>query len=85
MIDQSTPTIETTTMKQRVSLTIPTCNVGMHNPGFDLNSQKRIYQYKDLCCYDKKMDEINEKFASTYVLEVKNIIEKYTKPLYHII
>ena len=52
---------------------------------FDLNSQKRIYQYKDLCCYDKKMDEINEKFASTNVLEVKNIIEKYTKPLYHII
>lgn len=52
---------------------------------FDLKRQKRIYQYKDLCCYDKKMNEINEKDASTNVLEVKNIIEKYTKPLYHII
>lgn len=52
---------------------------------FDLNNQKRILQYKDLCGYDKKNGKVNEEVVAVNILELKSHIDKYEKPLYHII
>ena len=54
---------------------------------FDLVDNKRVYQYKDLECYDKKTQKINESLAKQNITEIKNIIDNNYKndPLYHII
>lgn len=52
---------------------------------FDLKNQKRVFQYKDLCCYDKKTGVINEEFVAVNILELKSCIDKYKEPFYHII
>jgi hypothetical protein len=52
---------------------------------FDLKNQKRVYQYKDLCCYDKRTGEVNHEYANTNILELKSHIDNYENPRYHII
>lgn len=52
---------------------------------FDLENQGRVFQYKDLCGYDKKTGEINKELVANNILELKLHIDKYEKPLYHII
>lgn len=52
---------------------------------FDLKNQGRIYQYKDLCGYDKKTGEVNKEKISNNIIELKTQINKYEEPLYHII
>jgi hypothetical protein len=52
---------------------------------FDLKNQKRVFQYKDLCGYDKKSGDINEELVAVNILELKSFIDKYGEPLYHII
>ena len=61
------------------------------NPGkgytscFDLKNQKRVFQYKDLCGYDKKNGEVNEELICNNYVELKSHIDNYKEPLYHII
>ena len=61
------------------------------NPGkgytscFDLYNKGRVLQYKDLCCYDKSSDTIDKRQAISNIKKIKNIIEAYDLPLYHII
>ncbi len=52
---------------------------------FDLKNQKRVLQYKDLCGYDKKTDEVDKENVSKNIIELKIQINKYEEPLYHII
>lgn len=52
---------------------------------FDLNNKKRVFQYKDVCGYNKKTGEVNEELVSNNINEIKNHIDKYKEPLYHII
>lgn len=52
---------------------------------FDLKNQKRVFQYKDLCGYDKQSGEINEELVAVNILELKSFIDKYEEPFYHII
>jgi hypothetical protein len=52
---------------------------------FDLKNQKRVFQYKDLCGYDKKTGKVNEQLVAVNINELKTHIDKYEDPLYHII
>lgn len=52
---------------------------------FDFLNQKRVFQYKDLCGYSKKSNEVDKKMISDNINELKLIIDKYEEPLYHII
>lgn len=52
---------------------------------FDLKNQKRVFQYKDLCGYDKKTGEVNEEIVANNIIELKSHIDKYEEPSYHII
>ena len=52
---------------------------------FDLKNQKRIYQCKDLCGHDPKTGEINEELVAAHILELKEVIDDYDDPSYHII
>ena len=52
---------------------------------FDLKNQKRVFQYKDLCGYDKKTGEVNEGLVTGNINELKTHIDKYEEPSYHII
>ena len=54
---------------------------------FDLLDQGRVYQYKDLCCYDKKTKKVNEESATKNIREISNHIETkaFDYPMYHII
>jgi hypothetical protein len=52
---------------------------------FDLKNQNRVFQYKDLCGYDKKTDTVNEKLVSKNITELNSHIEQFEEPLYHII
>lgn len=51
---------------------------------FDLLEQKRVFQYKDLCGYDKNTDTVS---SSTYenIKEVQNKLATFKDPMYHII
>jgi hypothetical protein len=50
---------------------------------FDLLQAGRVKQYKDLCGYDKKTKKINKKVFEN-IKEVKNDIDNYRDPKYHI-
>ena len=52
---------------------------------FHLKNEGRVFQYKDLCGYDKKTGEVNEEIVANNILELKMHIDKYEEPLYHII
>ena len=52
---------------------------------FDLKNQQRVFQYKDLCGYDKKTGEIDKKIVSDNITEIKYYIDNYKSPKYHII
>lgn len=52
---------------------------------FDLKNQGRIFQYKDLCGYDKESGEVSKEMISKNIIELKTQINKYQEPLYHII
>lgn len=52
---------------------------------FDLKNQGRVFQYKDLCGYDKKNGEVNKENISKNINELITQIYKYKEPLYHII
>ena len=52
---------------------------------FELLNLNRIFQYKDLCCYDKDNDTINTEKANRNIKEIKTHIDKYYSPMYHII
>lgn len=52
---------------------------------FDLKNQNRIFQYKDLCCYNKSTKKIDKKRMTKNISEIKTMIDKFEKPLYHII
>ena len=51
---------------------------------FDLLRQNRVFQYKDLCGYDKNTDTVS---SSTYenIKEVQNKLATFKEPMYHII
>jgi hypothetical protein len=51
---------------------------------FDLLQMGRVKQYKKLCGYDKQTEKINEKVFEN-IQEIKDDIDKYSTPLYHII
>ena len=52
---------------------------------FDLFNQGRVKQYRDLYCYDKKTKKINQESVSSNISEIKEPIDIYEEPLYHII
>ena len=54
---------------------------------FDLLDQGRVYQYKDLCCYDKEKDSVDEESATNNIHEISKYIETkaFDYPMYHII
>ena len=53
---------------------------------YDLLTQERVFQYQNLCCYDKEKQTVDVEEASKNILKIKEIIEKkYDKPKYHII
>jgi hypothetical protein len=49
-----------------------------------LKLNKRIKQYKELCGYDKESGEVDKEVFKN-IEEIKNDIDKYINPLYHII
>lgn len=51
---------------------------------FDLLQMQRVKQFKDLCGYNKKKDEVNE-IVYENILEIENDINKFNDPMYHII
>lgn len=51
---------------------------------YDLLQMGRVKQYKELCGYNKETDDIDEKVFEN-IEEIKNDIENYNRPLYHII
>jgi len=52
---------------------------------FDLLDENRLFQYKDLCCYDKENDVVDTELANKNIIEIKNQIDKFYIPMYHII
>ena len=52
---------------------------------FDLKNNGRIFQYKDLCGYDKKTGKVNKEDISDNITELRDLINMYEEPLYHII
>jgi hypothetical protein len=51
---------------------------------YDLLELGRVKQYKELCGYDDKTNKINQ-IVFENIKEIKNDIDKYKNPLYHII
>ena len=51
---------------------------------YNLLQMGRVKQYKELCGYDKETGEIDEKVFEN-IQEIKDDIDKYVNPLYHII
>ncbi len=51
---------------------------------YDLYKQKRVKQYKDLCGYDKETHSVNPVVYEN-IKEIKQDIDNYDFPLYHII
>ena len=52
---------------------------------FDLMNQNRVFQYKDLCGYNKKTRLINHELVKKNIKEIKEEIEKFKEARYHII
>ena len=52
---------------------------------FDLKEQGRIFQYKDLCGYDKKTGKVNYNLVAPNFHELKEHINTFETPMYHII
>lgn len=51
----------------------------------DLEQQKRVSQFQDLCCYNKNTGQYNRRKAIKNIEEIKSKITKYDEPMYHII
>ena len=51
---------------------------------FNLLQMGRVKQYKELCGYDKETGEVDEEVFEN-IQEIKNDIDNYSNPLYHII
>jgi len=51
---------------------------------FNLLQMGRVKQYKDLCAYNKETGEVHEEVFEN-IQEIKNDIDNYSNPLYHII
>ncbi len=51
---------------------------------YNLLQMGRVKQYKELCGYDKDTEEIDEEVFE-HIEEIKDDIDKYVNPLYHII
>lgn len=51
---------------------------------FNLLQMGRVKQYKELCGYDKETGEVHEEVFEN-IQEIKNDIDNYNNPLYHII
>jgi hypothetical protein len=51
---------------------------------FNLLQMGRVKQYKELCGYDKETGEVDEE-VFVNIQEIKNDIDNYINPLYHII
>jgi hypothetical protein len=51
---------------------------------FDLLRQNRVFQYKDLCGYDKKTDTVSLSIDEN-IKEVQKKIATFKEPMYHII
>ena len=56
-----------------------------YTSAFDLLEQGRVNQCKDLFCYDKTTDTCDHDKAEENISEIKNDIETFSGPLYHII
>ena len=52
---------------------------------FDLHDDERVRQYKDLCGYNNKTNEINREMVDENLEEVKEDIDTYDEPMYHLI
>jgi len=52
---------------------------------YDLFSSGRVKQYKELCGYDKETGNVDEELVNTNINEIKDDIDKYLHPRYHII
>jgi len=51
---------------------------------FNFIESNRVFQYKDLCCYNKDKDEVNEELVGENIGEIKEIVDNYESPMYHI-
>jgi len=51
---------------------------------FNLFQMKKVKQFKELCGYDKETGEVDEEIFEN-IQEIKNDIDNYNNPLYHII
>lgn len=51
----------------------------------DIASENRLFEYKDLCCYDKKLKKVNYDIAFPNILELFRTIQSFLIPRYHII
>ncbi len=52
---------------------------------FNLLKSKRVKQYKNLCCFNKKINKFNIKLANENISEIKELVDKMINPMYHII
>jgi hypothetical protein len=61
------------------------------NPGehytscFDMLNDKKVKQFKYLCCYDKDKDTVNTVTASRNISELKNDIISFDRPMFHFV
>jgi len=55
-----------------------------YTSSYDLLQMGRVKQYKDLCGYNKKTGEVDQDVFEN-IQEIKNDIDEYVNPLYHII
>jgi hypothetical protein len=52
---------------------------------YELLKMGRVKQYKELCGYNKKTKKVDEEVYKKNIQEIKNDIDNYKMPLYHII
>tara|TARA_B100000035_G_scaffold310942_1_gene319622 strand:- start:80 stop:1693 length:1614 start_codon:yes stop_codon:yes gene_type:complete len=52
---------------------------------FDLLESGRVFQYKDLTCYDRKTGIFDEKLLTKNMNELKTHVDNFSEPMYHII
>ena len=61
-------------------------NPGEHYTGcFDMLNDNKVKQYKDLCCYDKKTGEIDDKILKENINNLIDDVNSFDSPMYHII
>ena len=55
-----------------------------YTSSYNLLQQGRVKQFKDLCGYNEKTEQVDPQVQNN-IIEIKNDIDNYQRPLYHII